>query len=348
MSSSSDLDDQCDVARSPSFVLSDTSTLTLRLRYDIEPQSGGQYWDRANVSVRNAATGERVVIVPSSGRPYSVPNGAGNGVCGTGGQAGWNGATPGFPNLWYDASFTQAALNPGGAFTDQLAQLQINYGTDEADAGAGFDFDQVTITNFYDPGAGRARRQLRLDVVRRPDGPGRGRRRQRRAGDGRERGRDADLDEHRLRRGGVRGHGLEFHGTGGPHVRHSGHGRRLRRSGSRGVRGLHGLLRGQHHGGDAALDALGCDGHGDARRAPATGRAPGDEGLDAARRRQLHRRADRQPLLPVDRDGPPQRRDRRLRRRRHLLPGRHRDPCSRWRSSCSRPRRARDTRLRPA
>jgi len=40
MSSSSDLDDQCDVARSPSFVLSDTSTLTLRLRYDIEPQSG--------------------------------------------------------------------------------------------------------------------------------------------------------------------------------------------------------------------------------------------------------------------------------------------------------------------
>ena len=148
MSSSSDLDDQCDVARSPSFVLSDTSTLTLRLRYDIEPQSGGQYWDRANISVRNAATGERVVIVPSSGRPYSVPNGAGNGVCGTGGQAGWNGATPSFPNLWYDASFNQAALNPGGAFTDQLAQLQINYGTDEAEAGAGFDFDQVTITNF--------------------------------------------------------------------------------------------------------------------------------------------------------------------------------------------------------
>jgi len=81
--------------------------------------------------VRNAATGERVVIVPSSGRPYSVPNGAGNGVCGTGGQAGWNGATPSFPNLWYDASFNQAVTlpaAPGAPPTRTLrgAVLQFN------------------------------------------------------------------------------------------------------------------------------------------------------------------------------------------------------------------------------
>ena len=145
------------------------------------------------------------MIVPSSGRPYSVPNGAGNGVCGTGGQAGWNGITPGFPNLWYDASFTQAALNPGGAFTDQLAQLQINYGTDEAEAGAGFDFDQVTITNFLSqvPDAQsdncsrdvrRPRRALAVDA-----------RRQRRPGG---RARTAivtpDVEQHRNRGGGVR------------------------------------------------------------------------------------------------------------------------------------------------
>ncbi len=149
MSSSSGLDDQCDIVRSPSLVLSDTSTLVLRLRYDIELQSGGQYWDRANIGVIDASSGERTVIVPSSGRPYSVPNGAGNGVCGTTGQAGWNGTTPSFPNLWYDATFNAGALNPGGAFTDRLAHLQINYGADEAVAGQGFDFDQVTVTNFH-------------------------------------------------------------------------------------------------------------------------------------------------------------------------------------------------------
>ena len=88
MSSSSGHDEQCDIARSPSIVLTDTSTMTLRIRYDIELQSGGQYWDRANISVRDASSGERTVIVPSSGRPYSVPNGAGNGVCGTGGPGG--------------------------------------------------------------------------------------------------------------------------------------------------------------------------------------------------------------------------------------------------------------------
>ena len=149
MSSSSGLDDQCDIVRSPSLILSDTSTLVLRLRYDIELQSGGQYWDRANISVVDAASGDRTVIVPSSGRPYSVPNGAGNGVCGTSGQAGWNGSTPSFPNLWYDATFNAGAFNPGGEFTDRLAHVQINFGTDESVVGEGFDFDQVTITNFY-------------------------------------------------------------------------------------------------------------------------------------------------------------------------------------------------------
>ena len=148
MSSSDSLDGQCDVVQSPPFVMSDTSSLQFRLRYDIEPQSGGQYWDRANIGLVNS-TGQRTVIVPSSGRPYGVPNGAGNGVCGTGGQAGWNGSTPSFPTLWYDASFNQGAFNPGGAFTDQVVQLQINYGTDESIAGEGFDFDEVVLTNVY-------------------------------------------------------------------------------------------------------------------------------------------------------------------------------------------------------
>ena len=148
MSSSDSLDGQCDIIQSPPFVMSDTSTLQFRLRYDIEPQSAGQYWDRANVGLVDSF-GQRTVIVPSSGRPYGVPEGAANGVCGTGGHAGWNGTTPSFPLLWYSATFNQGAFNPGGALTNQLVLLQINYGTDDNIAGEGFDFDEVTVTNFY-------------------------------------------------------------------------------------------------------------------------------------------------------------------------------------------------------
>jgi len=149
ISSSEDLDNQCDVVQSPLFFLTDTSTLEFRLRYDIEPQSSGQYWDRANVSLVDAQSGDRVVLTPSGGRPYQVPDGSANGTCSTAGQAGWDASTPGFPNLWYNATFDAAALNPGGAFTNKVAHLQINYGTDEADARKGFDFDEVVLTNFY-------------------------------------------------------------------------------------------------------------------------------------------------------------------------------------------------------
>jgi hypothetical protein len=149
MTSSEGLDNHCDVVQSPLFYLTDTSTLKMWIRYDIEPPSGGEQWDRANVSLVDAITGQRTVIIPSSGRPYSVPDGSANGTCGTSGQTGWNMSTPAYPNLWYNVEFDQAALNPGGTFTNKLAKLQINYGTDEAEAGQGVDFDEVTLTNFY-------------------------------------------------------------------------------------------------------------------------------------------------------------------------------------------------------
>ena len=62
MSSSSGVDNACDVVQSPLIVLSDTSTLTMRLRYDIEPASGGQQWDRANISIYDVTTGQIVEI----------------------------------------------------------------------------------------------------------------------------------------------------------------------------------------------------------------------------------------------------------------------------------------------
>ena len=149
MASSDQVDNSCDVVQSPLISLSNTSTLTMRLRYDIEPPSGGQSFDRANFSIVNVGTGQRTVIVPSSGRPYQVPDGAANGTCGTTGQAGWNGQTPGYPTLWYGATFDQNALNPGGVFTGIPVRLEVNYGTDGAVAGHGFQFDEVTVTNFY-------------------------------------------------------------------------------------------------------------------------------------------------------------------------------------------------------
>ncbi len=148
MSSSSNTAFVCDVVQSPIIVLTDASTLSMYVRYDIEPTTDAPY-DRANVSLVEAATGVRTVVAPSSGRPYNVANGSANGTCGTGGQAGWNGTTPGFPANWFQTNWTSAALNAGGAFTDVPAHLQINYGTDELDHRTGFDFDEVTITDFY-------------------------------------------------------------------------------------------------------------------------------------------------------------------------------------------------------
>jgi len=152
MASSDQIDNACDVVQSPLIVLSDTSAVDMRIRYDIEPPSGGQNFDRANFSVYNVQTGQRTVVTPSSGRPYQVPDGSANGSCGTSGQAGWNATTPGYPSLWYDVVFNSAALNPGGVFSGVPIRLEINYGTDGSVAGHGIQFDEVKVTNFYGQG----------------------------------------------------------------------------------------------------------------------------------------------------------------------------------------------------
>jgi hypothetical protein len=148
MSSSSDTAFVCDTVASPLFALTDTSTLSMYVRYDIEPKTDADY-DRADIMVVNAVTGDRTVVKPSSGRVYNVADGSPNGVCVLTGQAGWNGTTPGFPNGFFVANWTSAALNPGGALTGVSGFLQVNYGTDELDSRKGFDFDEVTLTNVY-------------------------------------------------------------------------------------------------------------------------------------------------------------------------------------------------------
>ena len=144
----------------------------------------------------------------------------------------------------------------------------------------------------------------------------------------------------------LRRHGLGFDGppASGRELRAAGRGRQLRHRRQRSDGPVQRLLPGagglRRH---AAGDALGRDLHG-ALTPDALGP---DEALDAARRRELHGRAEDERLLPLRRDAAAQGRHRRLlgdaptarRARRHA---------SRCRSSCWWRRRARATRRRPA
>ncbi|MEM9557910.1 MAG: S8 family serine peptidase [Acidobacteriota bacterium] len=143
MRSSANLDGQCDIVVSPPVRLSATSTLELWTSYDIEDQSGGQWWDRANVSL--LADGATTLVEPDGGRLYTVPNGAGNGVCGTTGESGWAATA----NSWATSSFSAGALG-SAAVAGTSVQLDVRYGTDPAANGDGFRFDQVTLTDLLE------------------------------------------------------------------------------------------------------------------------------------------------------------------------------------------------------
>ena len=193
MSSSSDLDDACDVVRSPVIRLTDTSTLSLWVRYDIEPSPGGQHYDRANVSlVRRRRRAIRTVIMPSSGRPVTTsPNGAANGTCATTGQAGWNGTTPRLSDsLLRDDLDSAAALNPGRRlYRRSRAACRSTTGPMQLDLARGLrlrrgDADELLRSRFRTRTATTARMRCRW-----PGEPGGGRRGQRDPGSGRDGGR---------------------------------------------------------------------------------------------------------------------------------------------------------------
>jgi hypothetical protein len=145
LSSSEFLDNQCDIVRSPALRLKATSTLSLFNRYDTETPVPIPY-DRANVGVNDILAGSRTTIIPSGGRPYDLAPGAPNGACVTGNQAGWSAANP--APTFAQSTWNSGAVNPGGVFTNRLVQLDVAYGTDPAANGAGFDFDEVVLTNF--------------------------------------------------------------------------------------------------------------------------------------------------------------------------------------------------------
>jgi hypothetical protein len=149
LASSSFQDSRCDEIQSPLLRLSPTSTLSLANQFVIEPGVAVQeptgtlgYFDRANVGLRDVWTGARTTIAPDGGRLYDASGP--NGTCVTQGQPGWSGPGPGFAASTWSA----AALNPGGAFAGKLVRLDVAYGTDTNLSLLGFQFDQVTLTNF--------------------------------------------------------------------------------------------------------------------------------------------------------------------------------------------------------
>jgi hypothetical protein len=100
------------------------------------------FYDRANVGIFDLETEARTTISPDGGlRPYNA-TGA-NGVCVTAGESGWAGAGPGFlPSSWSANALGAAAL------AGRRVRIDVAYGTDPLVEGAGFQFDEVTVTNF--------------------------------------------------------------------------------------------------------------------------------------------------------------------------------------------------------
>src|SRR6185295_18251566 len=125
----------CDVIRSPRVRLTATSALTLSSFFTIEGQTGGIWYDRANVGLVNQSTGARTVVSPSAGRLYNASGNAAM-AC-VGGEAGTAAS-------WASSSWTPANLNAAG----QTVKVEVRYGTDSSVAGDGFRYDEVTLTNF--------------------------------------------------------------------------------------------------------------------------------------------------------------------------------------------------------
>jgi CARDB len=132
----------CDEIQSPEIKLTASSRLSLYNQFSTEPGTDETgFYDRANVGIFDVATGARNTIVPDGGRTYNATGP--NGVCVTSGQPGWAGAGPGFlESTWSENALGSAAL------AGKRVRLDVAYGTDPLVEGGGFQFDEVTLTNF--------------------------------------------------------------------------------------------------------------------------------------------------------------------------------------------------------
>lgn len=165
LASSRTVDYSCDLARSPAIRLLPTSTLSLFNQFAIEPTSDAVF-DRANVALVDAATGERRVVSPSGGRTYTVAGGDGanpsNPFC-TEGQPGWNGPGPG----WLASSWTAADLGVAALpATGRDFFLEVRNGTDSTAALLGLLVDQVRLTDVLTRGPDQQPENCTVPVAR--------------------------------------------------------------------------------------------------------------------------------------------------------------------------------------
>ncbi|MCP4900865.1 MAG: hypothetical protein GY906_28190 [bacterium] len=142
LNSSNALNDQCDRVRSPVVIPTATTTLSLSTNYEIEGQSGGIWYDRANVALVES-DGSRTYVDPDGGRLYDVPEGSGNYSGCNDPEAGWAGTQ----NSWASSTFTATALDSAG-LAGNLMQVEMTYSTDPLTHLRGFAFDGVTLTDF--------------------------------------------------------------------------------------------------------------------------------------------------------------------------------------------------------
>lgn len=135
----------CDRATSPTFRIGAGATsVTISVRWDIENQSGGNWWDKANVHAVRLSNGQHTLLTPT-GATYNAGV-SGDPVCHVTADAGWGNNNAG---AWQDAVFNLAGLVAGEAY-----QIEVNYNTDGtltgssgAVPGDGLWFDNVRFVN---------------------------------------------------------------------------------------------------------------------------------------------------------------------------------------------------------
>ncbi|MEM9556377.1 MAG: hypothetical protein AAGC60_19125 [Acidobacteriota bacterium] len=136
LASSNGVNGVCDKVRSPAFVPSALTTMSLWSEMNME--SGN--WDRTNAALVAAADGSRTVVAPDGGRAYNESGNPDYAACNEG-EDGWGDILP-----WAASSWSAGALGSAGIAGD-LMQIEITHATDVAAVGTGFRFDQVTLTN---------------------------------------------------------------------------------------------------------------------------------------------------------------------------------------------------------
>jgi hypothetical protein len=123
---------------SPEFTVTSTTQLHAPNWYSIEAQSGGYWYDRANIWVVQGSN--ETVISPSSGKLY--PTGSfynWSQYCNQGSdKPGWSGSG----TTWGDSVF-----NLGSSYNGQTIRLRVKYMTDDSTHGEGIYLDDMYVTN---------------------------------------------------------------------------------------------------------------------------------------------------------------------------------------------------------